>query len=239
MRAFVFAFLLAVSGLAAAQYYNSLSGRQFNNMYAANADRLMSQMIQQSGYQAMRNSIEASVRQKAAAGAVPQAPASNAPGLSRSAKHPITASDFRPAGPRRVPEQLAEHATNARDRADIVKAGRQIHAAIEATPGFRKNNVAAAMTVLLGVSVQVLKGVEFSDAESQSLMRGLNEELAAMESFRALSAEQRTQVYDAFVVTGGFIAGIAQAGAETGNGALQEQARAMARDALARFGVKA
>ena len=93
--------------------------------------------------------------------------------------------------------------------------------------------------MLVGVSVQVLKGVEFSDAQSEELMRGLNDQVAALDGFKSLPAEARTQMYDAFVVIGGFIAGIAQAGAETGNRELQEQARAMARDALAKFGVKA
>ena len=226
-------------GTAHAQYYNSLSGRQFNNMYAANADRIMSQMVQQSGYQAMRASIEASARKQAGA----PAPAPAAPRAAAAAKpawkHPITASDFAPAGPRRVPEQLAENAANPKDRQDLVKAGRDLQKAIEGTPGFRKNNLAAAMTVLVGVSIQVLNGVEFSDAESQDIMRGLNDQIAATGAFKAMGAAERTQIYDAFVVIGGFIAGIAQAGAETNNRELQEQARAMARDALAKFGVKA
>lgn len=239
MRHLLACILATACAAANAQYYNSLTGRQFGNMYAANADYIMTQMIQQSGYQAMRNSIEAAAR-KQGGGAAPAAAQKAAPTPAPAQyRFPITASDFKPAGPRRAPEQLAEAAASPKDKADIVKAGREIHKAIEATPGFRRNNVAAAMAVLVGVSVQVAKGIELSDAQSQELMLGLNDQVAGLEEFSKLSAQDRTRMYDAFVVIGGFIAGIAQAGAETNNRELQEQARAMARDALGRFGVKA
>ena len=235
MRVFLAILLAAFATCAHAQYYNSLAGRQFNNMYAANADFLMSQMIQQSGWAAMRASVEAAANKKAGA-AQPQA----APMQKKAAyKLPIAASDFKPTGPRRVPELLAEGATSPKDRQDLIVAGRQIQQGIEGTPGFRKNNVAAAMTVLLGVSIQVLNGQELSDDESDALMYGLNDELAALESFKSMPADKRTQAYDTFVIIGGFIAGIFQAGMETRNAALQEQARSMARDALAKFGVEA
>ena len=239
MRFLLACILATLCATANAQYYNSLTGRQFGNMYAANADRIMTQMVQQSGYAAMRASIEAASKKQAGGGggtAAAQAPAALA---NAAYKFPITASDFKPAGPRRAPEQLAESATNPKDRQDIAKAGRDMHRAIEGMADFRKNNVAAAMALLVGVSVQVLKGVELTNAQSVELMHGLNDQLASLDGFKALSAEDRTRMYDAFIVIGGFIAGIAQAGAETRNRELQEQARAMSRDALARFGVKA
>jgi len=227
--------LLLCAATAQAQYTNSMTGRSFNNMYAANADRIMSQMIQQAGYQAMRSSIEASVKKNAAAGG--GATAAQAP-AKVAYKLPITATDFKPAGTRNVPEQLAAQVPNAAERAQVVAAGKQILKTIEATPGFRKNNVAAAMTVIVGVSIQVLKGTEIPDAESEAMMRALNDQLGATESFKSLPAADRTRMYDTFVVIGGFIAGIAQAGAEKNDAALQEQARTMARDALAQFGAK-
>ncbi len=162
--------LLAAAAPAVAQYYNSLSGRQFNNIYALDADRIMSQMVQNAGYQTMRASI-----QSQATGKAPAAGASK-PVEAGKAKAPLAVSDFKPAGARRVPEQIAEQASGVKERAELVAAAREIHKAIEATP---------------------------------------------------------------FVVVGGFIAGIAQAGQESGNDQLKAQACAMARDALAQFGVKA
>lgn len=240
LRRMFFVWVLVLAPLPAlAQYYNSLSGRQFGNMYAANADRLMSQMVQQSGYAAMRASIEAAAKKQGGPGAAQATPTVPSKAAKVVWKHPIAATDFTPTGPRRVPEQLAEGAADPKDRGDLVMAGREIQKAIEASPGFRRNNLAAAMTVLVGVSIQVLKGIELSDAESQELMRGFNDELAALDAFRSMPAAQRTQMYDTLVVIGGFIAGIAHAGAETNDRSLQEQARAMARDALAKFGAKA
>jgi len=226
--------LLSLAWPCAAQYYNSLTGRQFGNMYAANADRIMTQMIQQSGYQAMRNSIEAQAKGQAAA---PKQPA--APPKAAASRAPLSASDFKPAGKRDVPEQLAQGVADAAERKQVVAAARDIHKAIEAAPGFRRNNVAAAMTVIVGVSVQVVSGREIPDADSQAMMLAFNDELAANETFRGLNAEQRTRIYDTFVILGGFIAGIAQAGQEANDGKLKAQAREMARDALVQFGVKA
>ncbi len=104
--------------------------------------------------------------------------------------------------------------------------------------GFRKNNLAAAMTVLLGVSLQVVKQIEIPDAESQEFMRGLNDQLAALSAFSSMSPEKRTQVYDTMVIVGGLIAGIAQNAAETRNREMAALALQMAKDSLAQFGVK-
>lgn len=233
MRASVFGLCILLAPLQGwAQYYNSLTGRQFGNMYAANADRIMSQMIQQSGYQAMRNSIEAQARGQAAPAPTPAAAASGAPRAT------LAASDFKPAGRRDVPEQLAQGVADATERGQVAAAARDIHKAIEAAPGFRRNNVAAAMTVVVGVSVQVVSGREIADADSQPMMLAFNDELAASEAFRGLNAQRRTRMYDTFVILGGFIAGIAQAGQETNDEKLKAQARQMARDALLQFGVK-
>ncbi len=222
---------------ATAQYLNTMTGRQFGNMYAANADFLMSQMIQQAGWNAMRLSLEQNMRrqQQAAGRAAPPAPAAPAKAAYRL---PITATDFVPAGRRDVPEQLAAGATTPKDRQDLVKAGRDIQRAIEATPGFRPNNVAAGMAVLLGVSLQVARGVEIPDDQSEALMRGLNDVLGELPAFRSLPADKRTRAYDTFVVVGGFIAAIAQQAAQTGDAQMAAQAKAMARDALAQFGMK-
>ena len=234
------AFLAALAVLpAAAQYTNTLNGRQFNNMYAANADFLMSQMIQQGQWNVMRLAMEQQVAKQRAAQqagrkAAPAAPAAK----SVTYKYPLSATDFKPAGARNVPQQLGAAVGNPKDRADFEKACREILQAIEATPGFRKNNVAAAMTVLLGVSLQVVNRGEIPGDASQELMRGLNDQVAALPVFAGLPAERRTQFYDTMVIVGGLIAGIAQSAAESNNRELAALAQQMAKDALAQFGVK-
>lgn len=224
---------------AGAQYTNTLNGRQFSNMYAANADFLMSQMIQQGQWNVMRLSLEQQVAKQRAAQQAGQKGAPPAPSAKKAAyKYPISASDFKPAGPRNVPQQLGQAVANPKDRADFERACREIVKTIEATPGFRKNNVAAAMTVLLGVSLQVVKRIEIPDAESRELMLGLNDQVAALPAFASLPAEKRTQFYDTMVIVGGLIAGIAQNAAESNDREMAALAQQMAKDALAQFGVR-
>jgi len=122
-------------------------------------------------------------------------------------------------------------------RAQMVQVCREILSQIEATPGFRKHNLASALTLLLAVSQQVLSGKEYSDAQTQDYLQRLNDEVVAAGYFARLSAEQRTRAYDTMAITGGLIAGIAHNAAETGDAAQAEQARGMARDALTTFGV--
>ena len=130
---------------------------------------------------------------------------------------------------------MAQAATPS-DRAQLIKVCRDVQATIEAEPGFRRNNVSYAIALLIGVSVQVAHGVTLSDAESDQLVRVLNDTLADMADYQRLAPEARTRLYDTSVITGGLIAGIAQTGQETGNAELRSQAQAMARDALASFG---
>ena len=232
---------LAASLCAHAQtgYINTLNGRQFNNMYAANADFLMSQMVQQAGWNVMRLSMEQQIKRKQAEQAGQRAAPAPAKAPAKAAyKHPLSATDFKPAGARKVPEQLAQAVGDAKERQQMVETGRGILAEIEKTPGFRRNNVAAAMTVLLGVSLQVVKGVELTDAETDELMRGVNDVLAGLPTFTSMAADKRTQVYDTMVIVGGLIAGIAQNAAESKDREMQALAQQMARDALAQFGWK-
>lgn len=229
LRTLALACLALALSAAQAQYTNSMTGQRFGNMWSANADYMTSRMIQQNQMRSLQQSVQAQVRGQ------PAPPAARAAAF----RLPLTMTDFKPAGPRNAPEQLAAGAANAKDRQQLIDAGRGIHRSIEVVPGFRKNNLASAMTVILGVSLQVAYGIEVDDARSQAIMRQLNDSLGEMPEYKALTAQQRTQMYDAFIVIGGFIAGIARQGAESGNAELADQARAMALDSLARFGIKA
>ncbi|MFO1317564.1 MAG: DUF6683 family protein [Burkholderiales bacterium] len=234
MRA-VFAATIGAALLAAApahaQFTNSLTGRQFGTVYGANADFIMSQMIRNAGWQAMRASIQRST------GGSTRAPAAAPPRAAAAA--PLSASDFRPAGPRNVPEQFAALGGSPEDRAQILKACRDLQRAIEAEPGFRPNNVASAMALVIVVGVKVGYGVDLTDRQSDEVLRGVNDALAALPAFGELTPAERTRLYDTFVITGALIAGIAQAAVDAGDAGLQAQARAMARDVLAAFGLGA
>lgn len=138
-----------------------------------------------------------------------------------------------------MPEQFAALGGSPEDRAQILKACRDLQRAIEAEPGFRPNNVASAMALVIVVGVKVGYGVDLTDRQSDEVLRGVNDALAALPAFGELTPAERTRLYDTFVITGALIAGIAQAAVDAGDAGLQAQARAMARDVLAAFGLGA
>lgn len=225
---------LLLAGLcpsARAQYTNTLTGMQFNNMYAANADFMMTQMIRNAGFQSLMASTAGAAGNSAPTASAPPAPQPPA------WRHALDATDFRPAGPRRVPEQMAEAAESEADRAQLLEACRGILAMVEESPDFRRHNLAYAMTLALGISAQLVRGAELDPAEEEALLRTVNDTLAEAEVTRALAPEDLTRAYDTFLITGGLMAGIAQHGAESGDAEQQRLALAMARSTLAAFGV--
>ena len=227
--------LVAGAGMASAQYTNMLRpGMTYSNMAAANADFMLSQMIQQGQWRVMNMSMAAAIQRGSAAGTGGKAAPANPPPAPRS---PLTATDFRPTGQRDAAQLLAAAVADAPSRAQLLQALRQIQATIEATPGFRKHNLAAATALLLGASLQVITGREFDDAASEGLLRLVNDGMAETGVVGRLSAAQRTRTYDVMVLTGGLIAGIASNAQETGNAEMAAVARKMAHDALATLGL--
>ena len=239
--------LLALAGAAQAQYTNYMRpGSSFSNIYAMQADMTLSNMIRQGQMRSQKLLMDQLIAQqagKAAPSPTAQAapPALLAASLAASLAAPpapLSATDFKPSATRKAAEQVAAAVTDPAGRAQMLQVCREILSTVEATPGFRKHNLASALTLLLAASQQVLSGQEYSDAQTQDYMQRLNDEVVAAGYFARLNAEQRTRAYDTMVITGGLIAGIAHNGAETGNKEQIEQARSMARDALATFGVK-
>jgi hypothetical protein len=150
---------------------------------------------------------------------------------------PLAATDFTPAGERNVAQQLAG-AVAAKDRAQVQALVEGLVPAIESAPGFRKNNLAAAMTVALGAALQVALEQEMSDESSVALMQALNDVIANDASIAKLTNEQRTQAYDAFLVTGGLMAGILGNAKETKDASLMPIARELSLATLKQFGVR-
>jgi len=227
----------ALAMSAQAQYTNYMRpGVTFNNIYAAQADITLSNMIRQQQMNSYVNGVKASMaatQGRRAAAAPPVAASAPSP----APRQPITATDFRPAGTRNAPERISAAVADPAGRAQMVKACREILATVEATPGFRKNNVAAAITLVTALSIQVLTGREFDDAQAQGLLQLVNDEIVASGRLKSVPAEKQTRLYDALVISGGLMAGIAHNAAQSNDREMMEVARAMARDALASLGV--
>jgi len=225
MRTLLLIIPLATS-VSHAQYVNTLTGRQFNNINAANADLLMSRIINDRLFQRRMTSM---------AQAQPDAAHQNAPAQPKY-QFALSATDFRPEGKRDAPEQLAANAATPGERVQLTEMYRQIQQAIEASPDVRKNNLATAITILLGSSIQVVAQKKIGDAEAVDLLRMINDIIASTPGFNKMTNPQRTAAYDAFLINGGLIAGIDANARETNDPALAALARDLALSSLAQFG---
>ncbi|MFO0595722.1 MAG: DUF6683 family protein [Myxococcaceae bacterium] len=221
--------VVAVSAAAQAQYVNTLNGMQFNNIYAANADFMLSQMIQSASWKSLRQIAD---NTKNAQGKPPAAPVKKA-----TWQFALNATDFKPAGARQVPEQIAAGVKDPNERKQLVDLCRTILSALESQPDVRKNNLAMGLTVLLGASLQVVAQRELNDAESEELLRTINDTLATLDGFKKMDPAGRTRAYDAFMITGGLIAGMAEAGKD--DPAAAKAAATLAVSTLQQFGLLA
>lgn len=202
MKRLLLVVTLVVSSFAQAQYFNTMTGQSFGNVYAANADFMMSQAIQRAAMQSML------ARKR---GAQPAAVAPTAAPVKKAA--PLSATDFKPAGPRKVPEQLAADLPEA-DRAAAVKAFREILAVVQAEPSLRKNNLATSLAVMLGSAIEASSGRTMSDEEAKSFISEVNELLVADGGFKKAKPKDLTAASDTFLLTGALIAGLTEAGKE-------------------------
>jgi hypothetical protein len=217
-----------------AQYLNPGSS-SYPNMAAFAADQTLSRMMFTSRHQIQRLVMDAHAKQQLGQPAARATPRATAPPHAL----PITATDIRPSGARNVPEQLAASIPNPKDRAPFIQMCRNLRKGIEAEPSVRKHNLAMALTLLLGSSIQVVANRELSDAETEELMRTINDSLGAAEGYRTMSAERRTAAYDTCLITGGLIAALAHNGKESGDTAQSTLARELATQTLQTFGLSA
>ena len=111
-------------------------------------------------------------------------------------------------------------------------------AQIEGDKGFRKNNVANALTFLIVASLTVALERDVPEADADALVVGLNDLLGADPDFKKLAAKDKQQLYEGSIVIGGLIGGLYSAALENKDAALKKQAQELARGMLAKFGVK-
>jgi hypothetical protein len=150
-------------------------------------------------------------------------------------KYPISASDFTPSQKQIAPRQLAQ-AAGPEQRAELESAMEQILNAHEQDAeqnGIRKNNVAYAMALLLGISAQVASGTEVSPDAAEKLVLLVNDGLAASPAYSRLMQSEKQALYETAIILGVMIGAAAQS-EET-----QEPARQLAAQVMTGFGVEA
>lgn len=218
------ALVALTAGQAQAQYTNTLNGRQFSNMWAANADFTMSQMIQSN---MMNSLIKKNLGKSAASQPTPP-----------TFKYALSKSDFKFVGQPSAQKNCAALAEKPADKKQLSDMCLSILKQIEAMPAFRKNNLSSALTVLLGISLQVTSGKEVGDNDAVTLQRGINDLLVDSGMLGKMKAADIQSLYETAVMTGGLIAGIAQAGADDNNEQLTNLASSMAKTVLQSYGLK-
>jgi hypothetical protein len=222
--------LILSAPMAFAQYSNMFSsGLGYNTPSMAYASLVQQQMQQNAYFQSQMGA-----KTQAAPSTTPKAPPLLRP-APHVFKHPISATDFTPVNKRNTPEQFTANVKTPQERAQVIEMCSTILQTLEAQPGVRKNNLSTALTVLIGISLQVSTGREFSDAESEGLQRTINDVLADTPALKSMSNDKRTAAYDAFMITGGLIAAMAQNAAESGNAAELAQAKDLAKQSMAMF----
>jgi hypothetical protein len=230
----LFVLLAGAVPVRAQGYVNTMTGTQWNNPMSSMLDFTISQNIQ-------KNIFEGSLRRQYGEALVTTGRARELPPPPTAPVHrvhvPITASDFEGTGRRTMPPALCEAGKTAGEKAQLAQMCRQILDAMEGEKGFRRNNVAFALTVLIGGSLQIAFEREVSERDTEQLTKELNDVLAGAESFRRMSAAERQSMYETAIITGGLIIGTYRQGVENNDPGMKRQAQMMASQVLAQFGV--
>lgn len=153
-------------------------------------------------------------------------------------RHDLTATDFEPSGERNVPERLAGNSERMDHQQLSLALGRDILAGVESSPGFRRNNMAYALTLAITASLRLTDRRQFDAAQERHLIRIVNDALAGSGAFRMSSAAERTVAYDALIVTAGLMSRMTDDAVANKDRALAERALALARQTLASFGIR-
>jgi hypothetical protein len=229
--AFAAVLLFAVPALA---QWNSQGGYSFNNPTSALVGTMLNNRM-------WAHAMQASIarHQGLAQGTTPAAPAGEkaAPSAPRVA---ASATDFRPALPRyTVADATAEQqAKTPQQKAAFKQMFHLFVDAAENADGFRKNNVAWALSYVVLASLQVTTGKEISDAESVAFAQQLNDGMAASGVLSKMSAADQQRFYEGCLVMGGLVVGSWAEAQKSGDPKQQEHVRQLAKQVLASYGVK-
>jgi hypothetical protein len=210
-----------VGGEAAAQFMGG-DFSSWNNPISATANSVL--MGQMHG-----KLLESSMRRKG------ELPAKEQPAR---VEVPLKATSFKPSGKRTLPGKLS--ASAAPEQRQQTK---QLYNAL--MDGFEqfledngeqrlRNNVAGALTFLVISSHYVLTdGKELDEAQSEAVLKDLNEALAGAKAFRKLSARGKQELYESFGMTGSLIITLYKTGQEEGDAEHVKSARELASSMLA------
>ncbi|EHR69775.1 hypothetical protein BurJ1DRAFT_0898 [Burkholderiales bacterium JOSHI_001] len=236
-RAAVLATLMCTTAWpAAAQYAHSLNpGMTFKSPFAALADFRMHQLMQRS----VQTKVLLARLEWPGEGPLrvnSQRPPART--VMQVHHHPLLATDFRPTGERRVAEDMVAALAAPAHRAKALASSREQTSTIESLPGSRRNNLACARTLFVGLNLQALKGQAFGDPQGNALPQELNDTLVASSVMAQLDDRRRTDAYETWLISTTLLAGETQAAIASGDPDRIDAAKALAHSALAGIGLQ-
>jgi hypothetical protein len=156
--------------------------------------------------------VKRHLRERTASDAAPAQPAQHAP---------MSATDFRRAGKRRdVVAQLVASLPDA-ERAQLDATLRSTMAQLGAAG--RKDNVANAMAIVIGLSYMVIEKPDFDASKADELVPVINDALAASPQWKRIGAADRQLMYDSLLLSAAVIAIVHQSGDRDTSRAIAKQ----------------
>ena len=169
--------------------------------------------------------VAATVRPDFTAKAVQQA--LKPPATPIKYKYDLSKTDFAFKGQPSQQKNCAAMVQKPSDQKQMADACLQLFNAAQSVPDLRKNNLATALTLLIGISLQLQTGAELGETETEALQRGLNDLLVDSGVMKGKQSDIQA-LYETSVMTGALIAAIAQSGADDGNAEMTNTAKTLA-----------
>ncbi len=164
-----------------------------------------------------------------------QAAAGRAP-MAKDKHQPISRSDFKPSGKRpTIAAYLATMNGTDAQRAQLSQIVDLTVSTFEKEA--RKNNVAYAFALMIGMSLRLARDGEFDEATSEELALGINDLLVAAPAWRKLDAKDRQAMYESCLLTSALLLMYQAAGEADPD--LRAQGAELARSVLAQWGAGA
>ncbi|HNV69807.1 MAG TPA: hypothetical protein PKO06_08930 [Candidatus Ozemobacteraceae bacterium] len=204
-----------------AQYTNYSTGNTFNNPGSALIDTfIQSKMNQQMMLKSMNKKGK------------------NTPETVKNTPHSTnfdySSSTFKGMEKRLLPDIIASAVADV-SAADRLLLSSRLAEAIEnyEVQSGRKNNVSHAISFLLGVSLQITRHIEVSDADLEELAQAVHGKIQADADWKNLGDEQKQLLYEETLIQASLLLALQ----EKGDAASRQSAQDQAKQCLNRYGI--
>lgn len=157
------------------------------------------------------------------------------PASTRSTyQYPLTKTDFKFKGQPTQQRDCAVMTDDPTTRQQLAELCLSLFQQIEGNKDFRRHNLSAALTLLIGASWQVSEGKEFTDERLEAMQRTLNDQLTGGGAMHKLRAPDIQHLYERSVMIGGLVLALSDQEEQPS----RDLAKALAQSVLRSFGLK-